>query len=177
MQQLVRLKLSPQDYLRTDPHNVVPHPDRCRLCGHAHRLHRHGTYSRGLLILAKVVAILVARFRCPQCRRTTSLLPDFALSYRLLPLALVDAFFRASAKGRSRLPRADLLARYRRRWQRWWPTLHQHIGCLFGRIRTREPCAAWVDVGHRAGGMAAANRTLVEQVSLSLFGRYVIHAR
>ncbi len=176
MQQLVRIELSPQAYAELSPHEVMSAPLECEICGRIGRLHRHGKYSRWLRSTLKLLEISIARFFCPGCGGTTSLLPDFALSYRLMGVELVDLFFRVESKERVDFCFADLLRGYLRRWETWWPQLRRTVGCYFGRLRIRDPCGGWIGVGEGAGGIAAANRLLVEKFKVSLFGQYAIHA-
>src|SRR5262249_24751799 len=56
-------------------------PDHCPQC-EAHRpLRAHGFYTRSLVDIAFDGTIRVRRYLCCCCRRTGSLLPDFALLY------------------------------------------------------------------------------------------------
>lgn len=100
MQRLIRIGLSPQEYSELLPHQVMSAPLECGICGWVGRLQRHGKYWRWLQSALKLLKIAVARFLCPECGGTTSLLPDFALSYRLMEIELVDLYFRAESKQR-----------------------------------------------------------------------------
>ncbi len=187
MQQVIRIGLSPQEYSELSPHQVMSAPLECGICGWVGRLQRHGKYGRWLQSALKLLKIAVARFLCPGCGGTTSLLPDFALSYRLMEIKLVDLYFRAESQRRVDFAFGDLLRGYLRRWEKWWPDLRKSVGCYFGPLRIRDPCSGWKGLARRspersrgaerAGGIAAANRILVEKFKVSLFGQYAIHAR
>ncbi len=122
MQEIVSVALDVASYAESNPHEVVGRPERCGNCG-CQRFDRHGTYERGLRELTRVIQILVARFLCLDCYRTTSRLPDFALTYRLMALPLVAQYFGSTAQGRAGFEREDLMRRYWRRWVGWCPVL------------------------------------------------------
>jgi hypothetical protein len=176
MQQLVSVAMDVCSYAASDPHEVVGKPECCGQCG-GRQFARHGTYERGLRELSKIIQILVARFLCLDCRRTTSRLPDFALSYRLMALPVVERFFQSAPDVRANFSQVELLARYWRRWVRWCPELLAHIGGALGRIRSREPCGVWKELGERTRSHTAANYKLIAVFGLSLLGQYRIHAR
>ncbi len=177
MQKVIRIEMSPQEYSELSPHQVMSAPLECGICGRVGRLHRHGKYERWLQLALKLLKIAVARFLCPGCGGSTSCLPDFALSYRLMEIETVDLYFRAESRRRVHFAFGDLLRGYLRRWEEWWPDLRKRVGCYFGRLCIRDPCGGWEGLAGRAGGIAAANRVLVEKFGISLFGQYAIHAR
>jgi hypothetical protein len=176
MQRVVSVPISIESYSEQDPHELVSVPLKCDGCGHAGGLHRHGVYARWCGDGRTIYRIRVARFLCPGCCKTTSLLPDFALSYRLLGLAVVDLFFRAEEKARQSFSHLDVLLGYWKLWCRRWDGLHKHVGRFFGDLRNRDPCNGWTKLGQGLGGMAGVNRQLIERFGLSLLGRYAIHS-
>jgi len=92
-------------------HRQVIAERRCPRCERSGRLHRHGVYGRGVTGTAgQIMVILVARFLCLVCGRTVSYLPSFALSYRLVGAATLEAFLDG--------------ARERRDIARWESLLH-----------------------------------------------------
>jgi len=163
-------------YAGCNPHEVVGKPECCGHCG-GRDFHRHGTYPRGLCEVSRVLKILVARFLCVICFKTTSRLPNFAISYRLLALALVARYFVSTPEERSGFSHEELLRRYARRWASWCPELLAQIGAGLGRIRARDPCGVWKELGRRTGSHTAVNSKLITVFGLSLLGRYRIHAR
>ena len=56
-------------------------PDHCPQCQAAHGLTAHGFYRRTLVDAGFDGSIRVRRYLCRLCRRTVSLLPQFALPY------------------------------------------------------------------------------------------------
>ena len=58
-------------------------PDHCPQCEARDPLTGHGFYCRTLVDVAWEGIIRVRRYLCHSCKRTTSLLPDFALNGEL----------------------------------------------------------------------------------------------
>jgi transposase-like protein len=58
-------------------------PDRCPQCQAHHSLTAHGFYSRTLVDAEFDGSIRVRRYLCRSCKRTVSLLPEFALNREL----------------------------------------------------------------------------------------------
>ena len=70
-------------------------PDHCPQCQAKQPLRGHGFYSRTLVDLAFDGVIRVRRYLCRLCRRTVSLLPDFALPWLRFSLTVVSLFLMA----------------------------------------------------------------------------------
>ena len=56
-------------------------PNHCPQCHSQHSLTAHGFYSRTLVDVGFDDSIRVRRYLCRSCKRTVSLLPEFALPY------------------------------------------------------------------------------------------------
>jgi hypothetical protein len=67
-------------------------PDHCPQCEARHPLIGHGFYRRTLADVAFDGAIRVRRYLCRCCKRTVSLLPDFALPWLRFSIALIALF-------------------------------------------------------------------------------------
>jgi hypothetical protein len=62
--------------------NILTVPVRsCAVCGYLGCLHRHGCYSRNLIILSGCYRIFIQRYKCPCCGKTCSVRPFFILPY------------------------------------------------------------------------------------------------
>ena len=62
--------------------NILTVPVRnCAACGYLGCLHRHGCYSRNLIILSGCCRIFIQRYKCPSCGKTCSVRPFFILPY------------------------------------------------------------------------------------------------
>jgi len=70
-------------------------PDHCPQCQAKQPLRGHGFYSRTLVDLAFDGVIRVRRYLCRLCRRTVSLLPDFALPWLRFSLTVISLFLMA----------------------------------------------------------------------------------
>lgn len=69
-------------------------------CGHCHTqpLHRHGCYWRAVVCRWRIYRIPIYRWKCPNCRRTVSVLPDFLKPYaRFLSFLREKAIWRRMA--------------------------------------------------------------------------------
>jgi transposase-like protein len=67
-------------------------PAHCPQCQAKHPLIAHGFYTRTLIDSAFDGAIRVRRYLCQACRRTVSLLPEFALPYLRSSVAVIALF-------------------------------------------------------------------------------------
>jgi transposase-like protein len=79
MQRIYFTALTPEQYIASEAHRQVSADIICPRCGKG-RLHRHGTYGRGITgMVGQLLRLLVARFICLVCGHTVSYLPTFAL--------------------------------------------------------------------------------------------------
>lgn len=67
-------------------------PTRCPQCHTKHPLTAHGFYSRTLIDTACDELIRVRRYLCRTCRRTVSLLPEFALPFLRSSITVIALF-------------------------------------------------------------------------------------
>jgi hypothetical protein len=70
-------------------------PDHCPQCEGKQPLAGHGFYSRTFVDLAFDGVIRVRRYLCRLCRRTVSLLPEFALPWLRFSLTVISLFLMA----------------------------------------------------------------------------------
>jgi transposase-like protein len=85
-------------------------PDRCPQCQAAHELTAHGFYRRTLVDTGFDGSIRVRRYLCRFCRRTVSLLPQFALPYLRFSVTLMALFLMARLRAGHTLVAAAALA-------------------------------------------------------------------
>jgi transposase-like protein len=92
MQILHRFAGSIQGYAEelSDPRRY--RPDHCPQCESNRPLRAHGFYSRTLVDIAFDGAIRVRRYLCCCCKRTVSLLPEFALPYLRFGIVIIALF-------------------------------------------------------------------------------------
>jgi hypothetical protein len=67
-------------------------PDHCPQCAARQPLIAHGFYSRTLVEAGFDGSIQVRRYLCRSCRRTVSLLPQFALPYLRFGITVISLF-------------------------------------------------------------------------------------
>jgi hypothetical protein len=73
MQRIYPCSLTPEEYAKGSASRKIVPEQGCPRCGRQGRLHRHGTYERGITTSAGlVIRILVARFLCLACGGTVS---------------------------------------------------------------------------------------------------------
>ena len=84
-----------QAYLQQWADPELHRPAHCPQCQAKHPLIAHGFYTRTLLDEAFDGAIRVRRYLCQACRRTVSLLPEFALPYLPSSVAVIALFLLA----------------------------------------------------------------------------------
>jgi transposase-like protein len=70
-------------------------PSHCPQCQARHPLTAHGFYLRTLIDVAFDGIIRVRRYLCQSCKRTVSLLPEFALPYLRASLVVIALFLLA----------------------------------------------------------------------------------
>jgi len=67
-------------------------PDHCPQCAAQHPLWAHGFYTRTLVDIAFDCAVRIRRYVCCCCKRTVSLLPEFALPYLRFGIGVIALF-------------------------------------------------------------------------------------
>jgi Domain of unknown function (DUF6431) len=70
-------------------------PDHCPQCAAKHPLTGHGFYRRTLVDVAFDGFIRVRRYLCRVCKRTVSLLPEFALPWLRFSVSVIALFLTA----------------------------------------------------------------------------------
>ena len=70
-------------------------PDCCPQCQARHSLTAHGFYTRTLVDAEFDGSIRVRRYLCRSCKRTVSLLPEFALPYLRFSIPVISLFLLA----------------------------------------------------------------------------------
>jgi hypothetical protein len=92
MQILHRFAGSVQQYIEQLADPDCYRPDHCPQCHTKEPLTAHGFYTRTLIDTAFDGVIHVRRYLCQACKRTVSLLPEFALPYLRSSLTVIALF-------------------------------------------------------------------------------------
>jgi hypothetical protein len=176
MQKIYRTALSPEQYVPAEQHRQVPRPEHCGNCGKVHSLEALSYYHRFVTTFtAAVLPIWVRRFICRFCRRTTSCLPEFALSYRLVNSATVaDGFSERTSAPVARW--SEHIRRYWRDFNAFLDELLRTLGQAFGPLPLRPTARGfWQMLLQRFGPLGAATEELVHRFGITLFARYRCH--
>lgn len=92
MQILHPFRGSAQQYAEEVSNPDCYRPDHCPQCPARQPLVAHGFYSRTLVEAGFDGSIRVRRYLCRSCRRTVSLLPQFALPYLRFGITVISLF-------------------------------------------------------------------------------------
>jgi hypothetical protein len=178
MQVIIAYDGGPEDYAREEAHFDVGRPYHCPNCRREAVLRALGYYSRWVSSMSrhKMTQILVRRFRCSACRLTTSMLPDFAQTYRLVETDTVDQYLAGSRSGPSVDVWAELLGRYQRKFESRLPETRRILSKAFS---LPELPHASVDLWDRArrffGGARRLASRLAGEAGMTIFGSYQCH--
>jgi hypothetical protein len=178
MQVLVRYDGSPENYRAASAERQMAAPGSCPNCGSLRRLRFHGYYARFVSSQSSGEALLVnvRRYRCRDCRLTTSLLPWFCLSYRLVRGESVARFLRGDGIDACDLRWQGLLSSCRRKFESWFPELAPSLETSFGlRLGGLSSRVGWGVVEGRFGSICEATQSLLSHCGLTLLGRYLCH--
>lgn len=177
MQIICLVSLSPDRYADENFQRNIQRPIKCPCCGLPNTLAALGYYSRNITSADRsVLRILVRRFRCRACGRTTSVLPSFAQPYRLVLNATITEYFTGTLAARS-LSWLPLLKRYWIKFAKWLPKIDQIMRSIVERSPPRPDAADWwTAVVEVFGGIEKITTKLVSRFGVTLFGRYRCHS-
>ena len=179
MQVLVPFAGNPDDYLASAAQHRMRPPGRCPNCGSARKLRLHGYYERYVSTKATGAAIRlsVRRFRCRDCMLTTSLLPWFCISYRLVRGESIARFLRGAGIDACDLQWQQLLVSCQNRFDTWFPLLSKQLIDAFGApLSGLSSRAGWSVIEGFWGGISAASQRVISKCRVTLFGSYACHS-
>jgi uncharacterized protein DUF6431 len=155
-------------------------PDHCPQCQTQHSLIAHGFYSRTLVDTGFDESIRVRRYLCRSCKRTVSLLPQFALPYLRFGITVISLFLIARLFRGHTLTSAAVLAGLPnmpyQRGQFWIRRFQRQAESICAALATlRAPMAALNFVSRalqmlEAVGWIAAHRFLFAGLRFHLLG-------
>lgn len=113
-------------------------PAKCPWCGY-HVLHRHASYTRKVYTETRCFKVVVPRFICTSCKRTTSRLPDIVGSFQPMSWSVHEQVYAKSETGLSAEktaeqvspPTGPISARTVHRWRRKWTARLAEMQALF----------------------------------------------
>jgi hypothetical protein len=155
-------------------------PDHCPQCQTPHSLIAHGFYSRTLVDAGFDDSIRVRRYLCRSCKRTISLLPEFALPYLrfsipILALFLVARLLQGATLAAAAVAAAQSAMPYQR-GQFWIRRFQRHAAFLcaaLAALAAPPPAANFVRRALemlRSVGWIAAHRFLFADLRFHLLG-------
>jgi transposase-like protein len=155
-------------------------PDHCPQCDAQHPLSAHGFYRRTLVEAGFDGVIRVRRYLCRCCKRTVSLLTEFALPYLRLSVAVIALFLMARLReGRTLVAAAVAASQPHMPYQRgqfWVHRFRRQAEALCAALTAlAAPPPAPHFVGRalhmlQAVGWIAAHRFLFSQLRVHLLG-------
>lgn len=155
-------------------------PDHCPQCEASRPLTAHGFYSRTLVDMKFDGAIPVRRYLCRCCKRTVSLLPEFALPYVRFSITVIALFLVARLLVGSTLSAAAIAAMVPgmpyQRGQFWVRRFRNHAEHLCASLAARLAPSLASDFVSRALlmlqsiGWIAAHRFLFADLRFHLLG-------
>jgi hypothetical protein len=167
----------------------IAHPDRyrpnhCPQCEAKRPLTGHGFYCRTLVDAAFDEVIRVRRYLCRSCKRTVSLLPEFALPWLRFSISVIALFLAARLLNGLTLAAAARAAAqtvmpyqrgqfWIRRFQKQAPALSLALVPLAAPGHSRDPAPEFVSRALRmlgSIGWIAAHRFLFSQLRVHLLG-------
>ena len=177
MQVIEKLSITVEQYIEHSYHKQVRAPLRCLNCLLHETLKRLGYYDRYTSDEeGKNVRFRVARFRCERCRRTTSCLPSFALTYRAIATRTVARFLAGGHKEQDVRRWAYLLEHYLQRYRQKYQWLRELVGSRFGRGPPGEDATAFLRRAVAAcGSLAELTIVLTLEFKATCFGTYCCH--
>ena len=164
---------------------AISDPDYCRLdhcpqCGARQPMLGHGFYRRTLVDVGFEGAIRVRRYLCRCCRRTVSLLPEFALPYLRFSIPVIALFLVARLlEGRTLVAAALAASQPHMPYQRgqfWVRRFHRQAEALGAALAARItplPTANFVTralLMLQSLGWITAHRLLFSELRLHLLG-------
>jgi len=155
-------------------------PDRCPQCEADRPMTAHGFYCRTLVDVEFDESILVRRYLCHGCKRTVSLLPQFALPYLRFGITVIALFLIARLLAGRTLGAAAVAARLPgmpyQRGQFWIRRFQKQAERLCAALATLTAPPPAPDFLRRAlhmlqaTGWIAAHRFLFAEVRVHLLG-------
>ena len=163
---------------------AISDPDNYRLahcpqCGARQQMLGHGFYRRTLVDVGLDGSIRVRRYLCRSCRRTVSLLPEFALPYLRFSIPVIALFLVARLlEGRTLVEAAAAVQAHMpyQRGQFWVRRFHRQAEALGAALDARITPMPAAHVVIRALlmlqslGWIAAHRFLFSELRLHLLG-------
>ena len=143
-------------------------PDHCPQCAARDPLTGHGFYCRTLVDVAWEGIIRVRRYLCHCCKRTTSLLPGFALPWLRFSVSVIALFLVARVAAQATMP-SQRGQFWIRRFQKQAPALSLALAALVAPPEAADLVSRALRMLESIGWIAA-HRFLFAQLRVHLLG-------
>jgi len=124
----------------------------------------------------EALLVLIRRLRCRDCSLTSSLLPCFCLTYRLVRGESVARFIRGEGIDACDLQWQALLSSSQRKYESWFSQLVAPLGETFGlQLKGLSAKTGWHVIEVRLGLIEDATNRILSCCGVTLLGRYRCH--
>ena len=178
MQVIFAFQGGPEEYVRDGAHRKVLRPDACPICGKSGLMRAHGRYDRSVSGPGRLKSMLIwiCRFLCLACRRTTSMLPDFAQPYRLVATDTVDRYFSGTRNGADVDVWLEHLTRYQKRFDERLLETKTALATAYDFDELPvEAMGLWLVVCQNFDGARRFTARFASELGMTVFGIYDCH--
>lgn len=157
-------------------------PARCPQCEAKEAMTAHGFYRRTIVDGAFDVVVRIRRFLCQPCRRTVSLLPEWALPFMRFSLRVIARTVKARLMEKRAWKAAAPEAPYQRgqHWVRRFNKQAEPLSAAMAALTEAVPASSFVDRALamiEKTGWTAAHRFLFSDLRMHLLGWGCQHPR
>ena len=178
MQIIIPFQGGPEDYVRDQAHRRVARPEICPNCREPGQFDCHGYYDRYVSASEgrDSIQIRVRRFLCHLCRRTTSMLPDFAQPHRLVATDTVSQYLGGTSSGKGVAAWDHLLESYGQRFEARLPETWHALSSAYSIVDLSNVAAClWTGACRYFGGARQFTAQFARDLGLTVFGVYKCH--
>lgn len=158
-----------------------PRPERCSSCGNQDSLIGHGYYPRKLKDGQGARRVWIKRWKCKECGKTMSVLPDFLLSFRHYGVGVIESVLEARyetklswARVKGKCSPMELPSlRTMQRWCRaFGGEASRWLGAVQEALAQQDSGSCWLDPqGEALQGQNAAEALLIASEHLLAWGK------
>ncbi len=164
--------------MRDHAHRRVARPEICPNCREPGQFDCHGYYDRYVSASEgrDSIQIRVRRFLCQLCRRTTSMLPDFAQPHRFVATDTVSEYLGGIRSGDGVAAWEHLLEAYGHRFEARLPETRHALSLAYGIMDLSNVAVGlWTGACRYFGGARQFTAQFARDLGLTVFGIYKCH--
>ncbi len=178
MQIIIPFQGDPEDYVRDQAHRKVDRPEICPNCQGLGQIARHGYYDRYVSESEGPASILirVRRFLCHLCRRTASMLPDFAQPHKLVATDTVSQYLGGSKSDKGVVAWEGILETYEIRFAEKLPETREALSLAYTDMDLPDAAAClWTSACRYFGNARQFTAHFARNLGMTVFGVYKCH--